>query len=163
MPQLDPSTFPTQLFWLAIVFVMLLIMMSWIGLPGVRKAIDARTAKIDGDLAAAAAARGRSTALLAEYEKSLAQARAEAQSTLRAIEESMVKERARRDQDLFAQLAIQARSAEARIAAAKTAALADVEQIAIGAVQAATAHLVGEPPPRADVAAAVASVLAERP
>jgi len=162
MPQLDPTGFPTQLFWLAVVFVVLLVLMARIGLPRVRAVIDTRAAKIDGDLGAAADARGRSEALLAEYERSLAAARAEAQSTLRTMTETMAKEQAHREHELMEQLAVEARSAETRIAAAKREALANVRQIAVEAAQAAAARLVGDTLPAAEIEQAVAGVLAER-
>jgi F-type H+-transporting ATPase subunit b len=162
MPQLDPSTFPSQLLWLAVVFVVLLILMARVGLPRVRAVIDTRAAKIDGDLGAAADARSRSEALLAEYEKSLASARAEAQATMRSMAETMTKEQARREHELMEQLAAEGRAAEARIAAAKQAALANVRQIAVEAAQAASARLVGNPLPASEIEAAVTSVLAER-
>ena len=162
MPQLDPATFPTQLFWLAVVFVVLLILMAKAGLPRVREVVDMRAAKIDGDLAAAADARSRSEGLLAEYEKSLAAARAEAQQTVRSMAETMAKEQARREHELMGRLQVEARSAEARIAAAKNQALANVRQIAVEAAQAATARLVGDSLPAGDIEAAVGHVLAER-
>ncbi len=162
MPQLDPSTFPTQLFWLAVVFVVLLILMARVGLPRVREVVETRAAKIDGDLAAASDARGRSEALLADYEKALAAARAEAQATVRTMMDTMAKDQAQREHALMEQLNVEARTAEARIAVAKTAALANVRQIATEAAEAAAARLVGNPLPAAEVEAAVASVLAER-
>jgi F-type H+-transporting ATPase subunit b len=162
MPQLDPTSFPTQLFWLAVIFVVLLILMARVGLPRVRAVVDLRAAKIDGDLAAAADARGRSEALLAEYEKSLTTARAEAHATIRTMTESLAKEQASREHALMEQLNAEARAAETRIAAAKTAALANVRQIAVEAAEAATQRLVGTALPAAEVEAAVSSVLRER-
>ncbi|MBI3516460.1 MAG: F0F1 ATP synthase subunit B' [Proteobacteria bacterium] len=162
MPQLDPSTFPTQLFWLAVVFVVLLIVMARVGLPRVRAVIETRAAKIDGDLAAASDARGHSETLLAEYEKALAAARADAQATVRTMMDAIAKDQTQREHALMEQLTVEARSAEARIAAAKTAALANVRQIATETAEAATARLVGGPLPAAEVEAAVARVLAER-
>jgi F-type H+-transporting ATPase subunit b len=162
MPQLDIASFPPQLFWLAVIFVVLLIVMARIGLPRVRGVLDTRSAKIDGDLGAAADARGRSEALLAEYEKSLATARAEAQSTVRTMIETLAKEQAHREHELMELLTVEARSAETRIAAAKQAALANVRQIAVEAAQAATARLVGNDLPASDIEAAVTRVLAEQ-
>jgi F-type H+-transporting ATPase subunit b len=161
MPQLDPATFPTQLFWLAVIFVGLLIVMAKLGLPRVRDVLDTRAAKIDGDLGAAADARGRSEALLAEYEKALASARAEAQATVRNMAESLTKEQAHRERELMETLVVEARSAEARIAKAKQEALANVRQIAVEAAQAAGARLVGDALPAGDIEAAVGRVLAE--
>ena len=48
MPQLDPATFPTQLFWLAVVFVVLLILMARVGLPRVREVVETRAAILPG-------------------------------------------------------------------------------------------------------------------
>jgi F-type H+-transporting ATPase subunit b len=162
MPQLDIASFPPQLFWLAVIFVLLLVVMARVGLPRVRGVLDSRAAKIDGDLGAAAEARGRSETLLAEYAKSLAEARADAQSTVKTMAESLAKEQAHREHELIEQLAVEARTAEARIATAKQAALANVRQIAVEAAQAATARLVGNDLPAADIEAAVTRVLAEQ-
>jgi F-type H+-transporting ATPase subunit b len=162
MPQLDAATFPSQLFWLAVIFVALLILMAKIGLPRVREVLDARSAKIDGDLGVAAEARGRAESLLAEYERSLAAARSEAQSTIRSMIEQIAKEQTRREHELMAQLNVEARSAETRIATAKNAALANVRQIAVEAAQAATGRLVGNELATADVDAAVGQILVER-
>jgi len=162
MPQLDPATYPTQLFWLAVIFVVLLILMAKLGLPRVRAALETRSAKIDGDLGAAAEARGRSEALLAEYERSLAAARAEAQTTVRTMVETLAKEQAQREHELMERLALEARAAEARIATAKQAALANVRAIAVEAAQAATARLVGDGLPASDIEAAVTRALGQR-
>src|SRR5260221_3944041 len=101
MPQLDAATFPTQLFWLAVICVAILILMTKVGLPRVREVLDDRSAKIDGDLGVAAEARGRSESLLAEYERSLAAARSEAQSTVRSMIEQITKEQTRREHELM--------------------------------------------------------------
>src|SRR5258708_38120340 len=102
MPQLDAATFPTQLFWLAVIFVALLILMTKVGLPRVREVLDARSAKIDGDLGGAAEARGRSESLLAEYERSLAAARPDAQSTVRSMIQQITTKQRRREHGLVA-------------------------------------------------------------
>jgi F-type H+-transporting ATPase subunit b len=162
MPQLDPSTYPTQLFWLAVIFILLYVVMSRVALPRVREAVETRAAKIDGDLGAAAEARSRSEALLAEYEKALASARSDAQTTIRGMMDQMNKEQAAREHALVEQLNGEARAAEARIATAKTAALANVRQIAVEAAQAATERLVGNALPAGEIDAAVGAVLAER-
>ena len=59
MPQLDFATFPPQLFWLAITFIVLYVLMAWVGLPRVGGVIAARRNRIDGDLEKAAQMQGR--------------------------------------------------------------------------------------------------------
>src|SRR4051794_40148643 len=84
MPQLDPSTYAPQLFWLLITFVLLYVLMKWLALPRVGKAIEARRERLDGDLARAAALKEQAETVLAEYERSLAPARGQAPARPRA-------------------------------------------------------------------------------
>ena len=50
MPQLDPAGFVPQLFWLAVTFLVLYILMRWVAVPQVGRAIEARRERLDGDL-----------------------------------------------------------------------------------------------------------------
>lgn len=50
MPQLDFSTFPGQIFWLAVTFVLLYIISSRLVLPRVSEVLENRNAHIAGDL-----------------------------------------------------------------------------------------------------------------
>ena len=60
MPQLDvPRPFAPQLFWLAIWFVVLYVLMSKVGLPRIALAIEARRQRREDDLARAAADQSR--------------------------------------------------------------------------------------------------------
>src|SRR5436309_12817303 len=81
MPQLDLSTFPSQLFWLAVIFVLLYLLMSWVALPRVSAMIVARRARIEGDLERATQMKAETEAVMAAYERSLADARAQAHAT----------------------------------------------------------------------------------
>src|SRR5271157_3555225 len=96
MPQLDFSTFPSQLFWLAVVFVVLYLLMARIGLPKVGAVIAERKAKAAGDLDQASRMKAEAEAVMAAYERSLADARAQAQATLRAAIERFNAEAAER-------------------------------------------------------------------
>src|SRR5665213_3451221 len=89
MPQLDYATFPPQLIWLAITFVILYVLMSRIALPKVGGIIVARRNKIDGDLEKASAMKTEAEAVIAAYERALAGARQAAQATLKATTETL--------------------------------------------------------------------------
>jgi F-type H+-transporting ATPase subunit b len=146
MPQLDYHTFVPQLVWLAISFVVLYILMSWLGLPKVKAAIDGRRHHLDSDLGRAAALKEEAEAALAAYQKTLADARAAAQDTLRQMSEKLAAEAAVRQQQLAATLAEQIAAAEARIAAGKDQALADIRGIASDVGSAVVAKLTGAAP-----------------
>src|ERR1700741_1941410 len=102
MPQLDYHTFAPQLVWLAISFVILYVLMSAIALPKVKAAIEGRRHHLDGDLNPAAGPKEEAEATLAAYQKTLADARAAAQETLRQTGEKLAAEAAERQRKLSA-------------------------------------------------------------
>jgi F-type H+-transporting ATPase subunit b len=160
MPQLDISTFAPQLVWLAISFIVLYVLMAWLGLPRIGVAITARRDRIDGDLARAAQAKADAEAVLANYQKALADARGEAQATLKAMTDRLAAEAAERQRELARQLTQQIEAAEARIAAMKDEALAEVRGIAIEVGRSIVEKLIGAAPDNARMAAAVDRTLA---
>ena len=105
MPQLDVSTFVPQLVWLAITFVVLYLLMAKFGLPRVNGAIEARRHRLDDDLARAAQLKAEAEAVLAAYQKTLAEARAEAQATIRETTDRFAAEAAERQRQLAEALA----------------------------------------------------------
>jgi F-type H+-transporting ATPase subunit b len=126
MPQLDASTFLPQLVWLAITFAVLCVLMIRIGLPPVGAVLEKRRTKIDGDLDKAQQLKNEADAVMAAYERALAEARASAQEILRQATERMTAEAEKRRRETAAALQREAASAEEGIAAARNAALADV-------------------------------------
>ena len=79
-PPFQSQTFPSQLVWLVIAFVLLYVLMSRLALPRVSALIDARQKHIADHLAEATQLKGKSDEALAAYEKALADARARAQA-----------------------------------------------------------------------------------
>jgi F-type H+-transporting ATPase subunit b len=162
MPQLDAATFPTQVFWLAISFLVLYVLMSRLGLPRIRRIIDERRGRVAGDLERAGQMKSETEAVIAAYEKKLAEARAEAQRTLKETTERLNAEAAERLRAVAQKLAGETAAAEKRIAEAKSAALANVRTIAVDVARAATSKLTGIEVEAARAAAAVDAVLKER-
>jgi F-type H+-transporting ATPase subunit b len=159
MPQLDYHTFVPQLVWLAIWFVVLYILMSRVALPKVKSAIEGRRQHLDGDLSRAAALKVEAEAALAAYQKTLADARAAAQETLRQTGEKLAAEAAERQRHLAETLAGQIAAAEARIAAGRDEALAQVRDIAAEVGGAVVEKLTGTSPPAAAMSDAVGQAL----
>ncbi|HEY1430196.1 MAG TPA: F0F1 ATP synthase subunit B', partial [Stellaceae bacterium] len=115
MPQLDVSTFAPQLVWLAISFVVLYLLMAKIGLPRVNAIIEARRNRLDDDLARAAQFKAEAEAAIAAYQKTMAEARAEAQATIRERTDQFAAEAAERQRQLAEALAEQTKAAEREI------------------------------------------------
>lgn len=162
LPQLDTKTFASQLFWLLLSFGGLFILMSKVALPRVGGVIEARTAKISGDLDRAGQAKAQTESIIAEYEKALTEAR---QTATKAIAQTKVEadgEAARRVAELAAVLAERQAKAEEEIAAAKTAALSNVAAVAAEAAAAAVAKLSGVTVSEEQASGAVDGALKER-
>jgi F-type H+-transporting ATPase subunit b len=162
MPQLDIATFAPQLVWLAISFVLLYGLMAWLGLPRIRKAIAARRARIDGDLEKAQQMKAEAEAGIAAYERALAEARQQAQQTLKETIDRLNAESAERQRQTGAKLAAETAVAERRIAEAKTAAIANIREMALDVARAAARRLTGDEVDDRRAAAAVDAVLRER-
>jgi F-type H+-transporting ATPase subunit b len=160
MPQLDYHTFVPQLVWLAISFVVLYLLMSRLALPKVKAAIEGRRHHLDSDLGRAAAAlKVEAEAALAAYQKTLADARAAAQETLRQTGEKLAAEAAERQRQLAATLAEKIAAAEARIAAGKEQALSEIRGIAAEVGTAVVEKLTGAAPNPLAITTAVGHAL----
>jgi F-type H+-transporting ATPase subunit b len=161
MPQLDLATFPTQLIWLAITFAALYLVMAYAGLPRLGGIIERRRARIADDLDKAQRMKVEAEAVIAAYEKALAEARAKAQAVLRETANQFSAEAAAQQKKLAERLAIELDAAEKRIEAAKTKALSGLRELAVDVARAASAKLSGREADSSHVAEAVDAVLKE--
>lgn len=130
MPQLDPSTFGSQLFWLAICFVTLYLVMALVVIPRITGTMGARADQLDGDLAEAEALRNKAEAALKAYEEALAEARTKALGLAQEMRAEVQAETDRQKAELDAKLAEQSAAADARLAAARDAAMAGLRDAA---------------------------------
>src|SRR6201994_5048109 len=143
MPQLALATFPPQLIWLAITFLALFLVMRAVGLPRVGEVIAARRARIDGDLEKAQQLKNETEAVIVAYEKALAEARMQAQITLRETTEQLNAQSAERQRKVVEELGRETAAAERRINEAKQQALGSLRDIAIEATREAAEKLTG--------------------
>ena len=162
MPQLDISTFTPQLVWLAIWFVVLYLLMAKLALPRIARAMEARRRRREDDLARAAQLKAEADEASAAYQKTLAEARAQAQATIKETSDRLAADAAKQQRALAATLAEQIEAAERRIAATKEQALAEVRGIAVDVGRSVVEKLTGAVPDAAKMAAAVDSSLSGR-
>src|SRR5579863_8613337 len=128
-PPFEASTFPSQLLWFAICFGALYYFMARTALPQVGAVIEARKARIARDIDEATALQQRAEAAAAAHEKSLADARGEAQRLAQAAREEAAVRAAAQRQMVEADLAGKLAAAEQRIGAMRDGAMASVDQI----------------------------------
>ena len=128
-----------EVIWGSLSFFILLIVMWKLALPPIRRAMEARTARIQSELDAAAKARSEAEELNANFDARLAEANAEA---ARIIEEARAAADAVHAERLAAiepDIAQARAKADADIAAARARAMAEVQaeikMIAVGAAE----------------------------
>jgi len=160
MPQLDPASYASQIFWLVITFVPLYFVLLKVALPRISSVLEARSGKIEEDLGRAEKLKQEAEAVLADYEKSLDEARSQAQAAVKATIDAMANKAAERGQAFGAELQKRIKSAEDEIAQAKRQAVANIKPVAAEVAGAATAKLIGVTPEAKQVAQAVEAALA---
>jgi F-type H+-transporting ATPase subunit b len=156
-PPFASENFPSQLLWLAISFGALYLVMARIALPKLGAVIEARKARIAKDLDDAAAMQQKANAAAAAHEKTIADARANAQALAQEARDKLAAEAAVKRRGLEAELASKLAAAETQIAATRAQAMSNVETIAREAASAIFQRLLGRPANPEAVAQAVAS------
>lgn len=145
MPQLSQvsATYASQIFWLLLTFGLLYFVVGRGMVPKIVSTVDAREARIEGDLAAAEAARASADATEAAWKAQMDAARAaagaetaKAKADATAAAESQVKAA---DADLAERLGHH----DLAIANAKGQALANLENVAAEAAQDIVARIAG--------------------
>jgi F-type H+-transporting ATPase subunit b len=162
MPQLDPSSFAPQLVWLAITFVVLLLLMWRIALPRVGEVVVIREERVQGNLKKAEQLKAEAEGTLADYNKTLAEARASAQEANNRAAQAIAAETAKREEAFGKRLAEQGDAAEKRIAGAKAQALSSIRTISADLAQSITQKLVGAQVGTDAAAGAVDAAIKER-
>jgi F-type H+-transporting ATPase subunit b len=158
-PPFDRETFPSQLFWLVVCFVLLYLITARLVQPRVAGIMDSRKNRISGDLAEASRLKTEAEQAIAAYEKALADARTRAQTIASETRDRLQAEAERNRKSLEQQLNTRLAEAEKTIAATKSAAMANVRGIATEAAAAIVTRLTGVAAPEAKVTAAVDAAL----
>ena len=158
-PPFQKDTFPSQLFWLAITFIALYVVMARIALPQIGAIFQARRDRISGDLAEAQELKNQSETALAAYEKALAEARGRAQSIADETSHRLNAEAEEHHKTLESEFNAKLATAVRTIAATKSAAMANVHAIAADAAAAIVERLSGAVPADSAVKAAVEAAL----
>ena len=97
MPQFNANTFPSQIFWLLLSFVLLYLLTSFLILPRVRDNLRLRKNKISNDLERAELLKLQIEKLVKEYDLKISKAKGRANDTLKSASEKA-------DQDMSLQI-----------------------------------------------------------
>ena len=154
-PPFDKTTFPSQLLWLSVIFVLLYVLMARVALPRIASIIQDRRKHVDDDLAEAQRFKEQSDAAIVGHEQALADARAHAQTIIDARRQQQAAEAEESRTRLEAQLRKRLAAAEQSIAERRSAAMANVEAIAADSVAAIVERLIGKTPTKEEIAEAL--------
>ena len=161
MPQLEVSTFVSQIFWLIVCFSFLYYLLSKKALPRVADILEARADRIRADLDEAQRLKKDAEDALARYEQVVAEAQGKAQAEIAEPQTKLQADAADAQAKLDEKLAKQVADAEARIAKARADALKDLDDAALTTAQAAAERLGGIKVTKTDAKAALAAVMKE--
>ncbi|WP_121061369.1 F0F1 ATP synthase subunit B' [Chachezhania antarctica] len=154
MPQLEFASFPNQIFWLIVTLVVLYLILSRVALPRIAGILGERQGTITNDLATAEDLKAKAAKADEDYNKALADARAEAQ---RIAGEERAKIQAKLDEAIAqadAEISERAAESEKAIADIRATAVDNVREVATATAEELVAALGG----KADAAAVKAAV-----
>lgn len=140
-PAFDVQYFPSQLFWLAITFGGLYVVLSRLILPRMGANLERRSDTIADDLDEAARLNEQAEEAKQALDLRLAQARANARETAAKTDAEIAEEIAEETRRVDAELDKKLETAEARITELRKTAMGNVESVATEATQAILARL----------------------
>lgn len=160
MPQFEVANALPQIVWLALIFAILYLTLSFGALPKVEKVASQRAQVIGDDLAQAEAAKSRAEATSAAYEASLAEARNAALKVTVEAKATTSRETAERLKAVDTEIGGRITEASTKIETARVAALAKLDNVAAEATADIVERLTGRRPTPGEAGAAIAAVQA---
>ena len=160
MPQFEVANALPQIVWLALIFAILYLTLSFGALPKVEKVASQRAQVIGDDLAQAEAAKSRAEATSAAYEASLADARNAALKVTVEAKATTSRETAERLKAVDTEIGGRITEASTKIETARVAALAKLDNVATEATADIVERLTGRRPTPGEAGAAIAAVQA---
>ncbi len=151
-----------QVFWGAVIFLVLYLLLSRSALPRVGAVLAERGRRIDGDLDAAKAARGEADRAIAELRRARRDAAAEASGIVDSVVAGARERAAAATREMNGRLEAEIARAEAAVAAARDTAMGSLRGVATETAQALVERLTGVPADAALLASKVDAVLAAR-
>lgn len=159
VPQFNPSSYPSQLFWLVVCFAVLYILMAKIALPRVGFVVEQRAARIEQDVTAAKVAAAEATTLQAAYESALVEARSTAREQLSAATVAATTAQTATFAKQNADLVTRLQAAEGNIDTARQAALSSITPAAVATAATTLQKLTGVTVPAERLAGAVDAIM----
>lgn len=143
LPQLKVETWPSQLFWLAVIFAVGYIFMSRVVTPRIGSVLEERRARLDDDLTRAREASAEAATTRAEYEASLEEARSQAAEFARNASAKAQANADAAEARAAKRMAAKVGKAEDKLAKDRAEAESNLAAVAVEAAMAAAAQIAG--------------------
>ena len=162
LPQLDLTTWPTQLFWLVVTFAIMYLLMSVMVTPRIRSVLEDRQQRITNDLEKARDADTKVTEMRLSYEASLEAARTEAAAKARdALSEAKATADAA-EAEMATKLNRKQKTAETKLMKIRDDAMTSIDEVAAEITAQTVSHLTSLKPTKAAVSKSVKDAMATR-
>lgn len=159
MPQLDPTWYPSQLFWMVVSFVVLYALVSAFIAPRIGGVLEQRETAINEAIALAEKLKKEANSTRGNFEAASAEARMKAAQIVAEAQAVAAKEAAAAHARLNDEIEKKLAKSEADIKAATTKAMAKLEEAATPLAQEIAEKLVGSKVDKQSVAAATRNLV----
>ena len=155
MPQLDPTYWASQVFWLILIFTLLYLALSKIFIPKIKESIDDRENKIKDDLDESQELKNLAELKLKEYEVTIEDAKKEVQKIIFESKKKLSIEIQNKKKKFEKEIETEIKSAEQEIRILKKESLGSISTISEEMASKIIEMVSGEPLNQSSVKAAV--------
>ena len=155
MPQLDPTYWASQAFWLILIFTALYLTLANLFLPKIKSSIDNRENKIKDDLDEAQKLKNLAEQKLKEYELSIENAKKEVQKIIFESKNRLNLEMQNKKKEFEKEIEIEIESAEKEIENFKKESLKSISTISEEMASRVIEQISGEPMNQSSIKAAI--------
>ena len=155
MPQLDPTYWASQAFWLVLIFTALYLALSNLFIPKIKDNIDSRENKIKDDLDEAQKLKNLAEQKLLEYEQSIEDAKKEVQKIIFESKNELNSQIQSKKKQFDKEIEKEIKAAEKEIEDLKKESLKSISTISEEMASQVIEKISGEPMNRSSVKAAV--------
>ncbi len=161
LPQFDPTWWPSQIFWLALCFVVLYFVFSRSTLPRIGGILESRRVRIENDMLAAEQLSAQAEQVKADYEQALKQASASAAADIKKIDDEAKARLSGALSDFRSRFDQEVAATEDRLAKSTATAMQDMNRIAAEIAAQAAEKIAGIPADQSQAESVVASLNAK--
>jgi len=144
MPQLEFATYAAQIFWLAVIFVLLYIFLSRKSLPVILEVLHNRQSRIAGDIKKAENLRAEAEAAEVDFTTAISEARQKASKVLSEAKAKVTAEETTRSAKIEKTFASHNKDSENRMLTLRKDSLSKIVPVAAQAASLMTEKLIGK-------------------